>query len=166
MSEQQRALTNNPRLRAWLQEQEAAFPQWAASHPGVWDFSVDSVDRLQKVIRGEFSSYENITAVQHTPAVTVPAWYLGEVCVRAGAVWKGDPAVPPGAEAWQGIGVGVPGDPFDDPDYESLYEDDDYLPAAVPVSELGGMFVKRPEWQLRSIVTEFDTWRRGTTGDV
>jgi hypothetical protein len=164
MSEQQ--WTDHPRLWAWLQEQEEAFPQWADSHPGVWDFSPDSVDRLGAVLRSEFSSWEDIRAAQHTPQVTVPAWYLGEVCVRAGAVWKYNPDSPAESDAWEGPFVGVPGDPMEDPDHEDLYEDDDYLPAAIPVAELRGMFAKSPQWRLRSVVEEFDEWRLGTADGV
>ncbi|MFI6683958.1 hypothetical protein [Streptomyces sp. NPDC050485] len=164
MSEQQ--WTDHPRLRAWLREQEAAFPRWAASHPGVWDFSADSVDELERVIRAEFAAgeWEEVRAARRTPQVTVPAWYFGEVCVRAGAVWKVNPAAPTDPDAWDGPFVGVPGDPMEDPDHEDLYEDDDYLPASVPVPELRDMFLKSPPWRLRNVVEEFEEWRRGAGG--
>ncbi|WNM30658.1 hypothetical protein RKE30_09685 [Streptomyces sp. Li-HN-5-11] len=160
MSEQQ--WTDHPRLRAWLREQEAGFEGWAASHPGTWDFSPGSLDGLEAVVRAQFSSWEEARAAQRTAQVTVPAWYFGEVCVRAGAVWKVNPSAVPDPE-WEGPFVGVPGDPMEDPDHEDLYEDDDYLPAAVPVAELRDIFLKDPPWRLRSIVEEFEAWRRGST---
>ncbi len=144
--------TDHPRLSEWLQDQEEAFPGWARAHPGVWDFSVDSVDRLQAVVKAEFSSWDDVHASRRTPAVTVPAWYLGEVCVRAGALWKHNPAVP--SDAWESPFVGVPDDPMEDPDYEDRYEGD-YFPASVPVDELRGMFMKPREWHLRSVVEAF-----------
>jgi hypothetical protein len=158
------ALGDNPRLRAWLQKQEEAFPQWAAAHPGLWDFSPDSIDRLQEVLTEEFTPDENIEAARYAPAVTVPAWYLGETCIRAGAVWKYSPNEPvePTAAA-QNPDVGVPGDPWDDPDYQN-FVDDEYLPSAFLVNELCSMFVRGPDWRLRSIVEQFDTWRRNTDG--
>jgi hypothetical protein len=164
MSEQ--SWTDHPRLRAWLEKQETQFPQWAASHPGVWDFSVDSVDRLETVIRTDFSSWEELRAAQGTPRVTVPAWYLGAVCVRAGAVWKYNPDSPTDADGWEGPAVGVPGDPMEDPEHEDFYEDDDYRPAAIPVAELRGIFVKSPPWRLRNVVAEFEEWRRSGASDA
>ncbi|MFG2721388.1 hypothetical protein ACGFW5_24280 [Streptomyces sp. NPDC048416] len=153
--------TDHPRLRRWLAEQEAAFGEWAVSHPGEWDFSVASVDALERAVRRDFapSGWEGVRAAQHTSLVIAPAWYFGEVCVRAGAVWKVNPATD--FSTWDGPFVGVPDDPMEDPDHEDLYEDDDYLPASVPVTELRGMFLKDPPWQLRDVVGEFETWRRG-----
>ncbi|MFI6055825.1 hypothetical protein ACIBCO_37830 [Streptomyces violascens] len=164
MSEHQ--WTDHPRLRTWLSEQEAAFAQWAKSHPGTWDFSTSSIDALERAVRADFASsesseWEDVRAAQHTPRVTAPAWYLGEVCVRAGAVWKVNPAAPMDPETWEGPFVGVPDDPMEDPDHEDLYEDEDYRPAAVPVAELRGMFLKSPPWRLRDVVGEFEGWGRG-----
>ncbi|MEU9197539.1 hypothetical protein [Streptomyces hundungensis] len=162
MSEQQ--WTDHPRLGAWLAEQEAAFGQWAASHPGDWDFSTASVDALERAVRADFAActWEDVRAAQHTPRLTAPAWYLGEVCVRAGAVWKVNPASD--FSAWDGPFVGVPGDPMENPDHEELYEDDDYYPAAVPVPELRDMFLKDPPWRLRDVVAEFEEWAGGGEG--
>lgn len=159
MSEQQ--WTDHPRLHAWLRQQEAAFPAWSAAHPGVWDFSPESVDRLEAVVRARFGTAAQVRAARQTPEVTVPAWYLGEVCVRAGAVWKHNPDAPDDPEVWEGPFVGVPGDPMEDADHEDLYEDEDYRPAAVPVAELRGMFAKDADWRLRNVVDEFAEWARG-----
>ncbi|GGY56743.1 hypothetical protein [Streptomyces xanthochromogenes] len=164
MSELDRQWTDHPRLGAWLAEQEAAFGEWAASHPGDWDFSAASVDALERAVRADFAgaAWEDVRAAQHSPRVTAPAWYLGEVCVRAGAVWKVNPAADFEAGAWEGPFVGVPGDPMEDPDHEDLYEDDDYYPASVPVPELRDMFLKDPgAWRLRDVVGEFEEWGRG-----
>ncbi|CAM5256216.1 hypothetical protein [Streptomyces sp. SID1034] len=164
MSELDRQWTDHPRLGAWLAEQEAAFGEWAASHPGDWDFSAASVDALERAVRADFAgaAWEDVRAAQDTPRLTAPAWYLGEVCVRAGAVWKVNPAADFEAGAWEGPFVGVPGDPMEDPDHEDLYEDDDYYPASVPVPELRDMFLKDPgAWRLRDVVGEFEEWGRG-----
>src|SRR5512141_1645831 len=98
--------TDHPRLRAWLREREEAFPRWAAAHPGVWDFSPESVDRLQEVLDAEFTSIDQIYDVRTSLAVTVPAWYLGEVCVRLGASWKHTYVSPIDADDWQGPFLG------------------------------------------------------------
>ena len=157
-------VSDNPRLRAWLHEQEAGFPQWAAAHPGDWDFSVASLDRLQTALQADFSSDEEARAALRTPAMTVPAWYFGEVCVRAGAVWKyhpeplDDPDDPYDPELDLGPRIGVPGDPRDDPDYEDPYED--YVPVALPVYKLYETVPDDPEGHLRGYAEEFETWRR------
>ncbi|WP_205530611.1 hypothetical protein [Streptomyces sp. MBT27] len=163
MSERDQQWTEHPRLGAWLAEQEAAFGEWAAAHPGQWDFSASSVDALERAVRADFAgaAWEDVRAAQDTPRLTAPAWYLGEVCVRAGAVWKVNPAADFEAGAWDGPFVGVPGDPMEDPDHEDLYEDDDYCPASVPVPELRDMFLKDPPWRLRDVVGEFEEWGRG-----
>ncbi|MFG3286586.1 hypothetical protein [Streptomyces sp. NPDC048111] len=156
MSEQQ--WTDHPRLGAWLAEQEAAFGEWAAAHPGPWDFTPSSLDALERAVRADFAEreWEDVRAAQDTPRVAAPAWYLGEVCVRAGAVWKVNPTTD--FTAWDGPFVGVPGDPMEDPDHEDLYEDDDYWPAAVPVPEIRDMFLKEAPWRLRNVVAEFEEW--------
>ncbi|MFE9412552.1 hypothetical protein ACFYN0_27725 [Streptomyces sp. NPDC006704] len=155
--------TEHPRLSAWLVEQEAAFGVWAASHPGRWDFSVASLDALEAAVRGDFAGaeWEEVRAARHAPRVTAPAWYLGEVCVRAagaagaaGVVWKVNPATD--FTAWEGPFVGVRGDPMEDPEHEDLYEDADYLPAVVPVAEMCAMFLKGASWRLRCVVGEFE----------
>ncbi|MFB7747359.1 hypothetical protein [Streptomyces sp. NPDC056132] len=162
--DRQRQWTDHPRLGAWLAEQEAAFGEWAASHPGDWDFSASSIDALERAVRADFAgaAWEDVRAAQHTPALTAPAWYLGEVCVRAGAVWKVNPATDFDSGTWDGPFVGVPGDPMENPDHEDLYEDEDYYPASVPVPELRAMFAKDPgAWRLRDVVTEFEEWAGG-----
>ncbi|MET9366012.1 hypothetical protein ABZX93_34640 [Streptomyces sp. NPDC006632] len=169
MSEQRHPdWTDHPRLRAWLAEQEAAFGEWAASHPGEWDFSPASVDALESAVRADFAGaeWEEVRALQHTPRVTAPAWYFGEVCVRAaGAVWKVNPASDFG-DGWEGPFVGTPDDPMEDPDHEDLYEDDDYRPASVPVAEMCGVFLKGEPWRLREVVEGFEEWARGRGADV
>ncbi|MEV8527530.1 hypothetical protein AB0451_25825 [Streptomyces sp. NPDC052000] len=163
MSELEQQWTDHPRLSAWLAQQKAAFGDWAAAHPGDWDFSVDSIDALEAAVRADFGgvAWEDVRAAQHAPRLTVPAWYFGEVCVRAGAVWKVNPATDFEVGQWDGPFVGVAGDPMEDPDHEDLYEDDDYYPASVPVPELRDMFLKDPDaWRLRDVVAEFEEWGR------
>jgi hypothetical protein len=63
----------------------ARFPGWAATHPGPWDFSLESVDTLETLLRATF-------VPDTDPRVELPAWYLGEVIAGAkGGEWFYDP---------------------------------------------------------------------------
>jgi hypothetical protein len=67
-------------LEKWLEQQRAAFPAWAEQRVGPpWDFTVDSLPRLEALIRDAFTSPAEARAVMDTALVAVAAWYLGEV---------------------------------------------------------------------------------------
>lgn len=72
--------SDSAHLRGWLAERRAAFPGWARRYPEVrWDFSPESLDALETVLRREVRSPEAL----HDPAARAfrdgAAWYLGEV---------------------------------------------------------------------------------------
>jgi hypothetical protein len=74
--------TANPRLKEWTAARQAAFEEWAAETGGEWDFTMESVDRLEALIRDRFASSSEVEAAQDTPFVQGAYWYLGEVFVR------------------------------------------------------------------------------------
>jgi len=139
--------TDNPQLREWLGAQEAAFPAWAAATGQDWDFSPASVDRLEELVRGAYAGYDEIAAAEGTPAVTVPAWYFGEVHNRHyGTRWERRPGE---GDARPFVRV-----PFKEPE-EDLYGDEPYVPATDPVVELTALFLRGPDNHLRDSFTQF-----------
>ncbi|MEV5880330.1 hypothetical protein AB0L75_40310 [Streptomyces sp. NPDC052101] len=88
--------TGNPLLKQWLSERQDAFELWAAQAGGSWDFTMESVDRLEALIRSLFSSSGEIEAAQDTAFVQGAHWYLGEVFARAhGMEWQQRPGGDP-----------------------------------------------------------------------
>ncbi|WP_225801000.1 hypothetical protein [Streptomyces sp. NK15101] len=93
---------DNPRLAAWLGEQEGRFEDWSRDHGGGWDFGERSLDRLEAVIREHITSVDDLFAHEHTPLVQVACWYVGEVHRRAaGTEWRMDPD-PADSHPWSG----------------------------------------------------------------
>ncbi|MER5963963.1 hypothetical protein [Streptomyces sp. NPDC002057] len=90
----------DPWLTGRLREREEAFPAWAAAAPaaGPWDFSLDSLDRLEDLVRGRYATTEAFDADLDGAFLTGAVWYLGEVVRRHGdSVWL-HWAEDPGAE--------------------------------------------------------------------
>lgn len=88
--------TANPRLKEWTAARQAAFEEWAAETGGEWDFTMESVDRLEALIRDRFASSSEVEAAQDTPFVQGAYWYLGEVFVRVHQLeWQQRPGAPP-----------------------------------------------------------------------
>ncbi|MFH8573194.1 hypothetical protein [Streptomyces sp. NPDC017993] len=86
---------HNPVLEKWLEQQRTGFPAWAKERAGrrPWDFTVDSLPRLEALIRDAFDSPAQARKVMDTPLVAVAAWYLGEVHNRAfGTQWQLHPS--------------------------------------------------------------------------
>ncbi|MDG4809523.1 hypothetical protein O7634_22475 [Micromonospora sp. WMMD1120] len=75
---------DNPRLNAWLAAQRRAFPAWSRQSGQAWDFTVTSVDRLERLLRARFTGWDDLLSAEEAeqPAVLVPGWYLGEVLNR------------------------------------------------------------------------------------
>jgi hypothetical protein len=140
---------DNPRLNRWLERQRADFPAWAQETGQHWDFTVESLDRLEELLRKRFASWEEVHAAQDDPAVAVPAWYLGEVQNRHyGTSWYCNPVIPdhPDQE----------GRPFvQAPAGEEGQYEDDIPPLCNPFSEIRGLFVRSPDEHLRDIVTQY-----------
>lgn len=92
---------DNPRLNAWIAAQAASFDMCSPFDMGGWDCSIESLDQLEDLLRGRFTSYEDIKAARDSQLVTLAAWYLGEVHIRHhGAQWQCQPEPdPPGPRA-------------------------------------------------------------------
>jgi len=78
-------------LTAWLARQDSGFPAWAAAYgPGLdWDFSVDSLDQLEEVLRRSVASATDLTDGGHRYFSDGASWYLGEVLRRGlGGFWE------------------------------------------------------------------------------
>ena len=52
----------NPRLNTWLERQRADFPAWARETGQQWDFTVESLDRLEELLRKRFAGWEELHA--------------------------------------------------------------------------------------------------------
>jgi hypothetical protein len=144
---------DNPRLNAWRAAQEAAFEACAHENRGAWDFTPDSVDRLEDVIRGRFSTWDELSDAEDSPLLSLASWYLGEVQVRHyGAIWQWcpTPAQPP--NPWDKPFVTLPTPTVD---ADQLYEDEDYVPGCTPISELRALFARGPEHRLRDVLTRY-----------
>lgn len=74
-------------------EREAAFAAWVARYApdGDWDFSPDSLDALEQVVRREAPSVAELTDPARRDLLAGASWYLGEVLRRGlGGQWERD----------------------------------------------------------------------------
>ncbi|QEV53688.1 hypothetical protein CP981_20325 [Streptomyces platensis] len=53
-----RLRSDNSVLNAWLTIQHSEFPAWAEQTPGTWDFSLDSLARVEDLIRSRYATVE------------------------------------------------------------------------------------------------------------
>ncbi|WP_240508910.1 hypothetical protein [Streptomyces agglomeratus] len=87
-----KAHADNPRLAAWLAEQQGRFDDWNSRHGGGWDFSEHSLDRIEALVRERVASVDDLFTDEHTPMMQVACWYVGEVHNRTrGTQWRTDP---------------------------------------------------------------------------
>lgn len=75
----------SPVLNSWLMKWQNEFPSWAQRHPGEWDFSAESMDRLDELILGRVSDAASFAAAENRDLVEGACWYLGEGLIRRGA---------------------------------------------------------------------------------
>lgn len=86
-------------LSAWLAERSKAFPEWAKAtgEEQRWDFSPDSLDALEDLVRRTFADQAQVTGAKSGAFVQGAVWYIGEViCRTTGAVWRYEPFAPGG----------------------------------------------------------------------
>ncbi|GAA0698991.1 hypothetical protein GCM10010193_62300 [Kitasatospora atroaurantiaca] len=87
-----------PELLAWLDERSAGFARWAeeTGTPQRWDFSPESLDALEDLVREVFADEEEVLAAKGSPFVHGATWYIGEVIRRSGerVAWGYDPTPP------------------------------------------------------------------------
>ncbi|HEY9294415.1 MAG TPA: hypothetical protein VIP98_24295, partial [Microlunatus sp.] len=74
----------DPWLRDWLEVRKRSHPDWSAQFgdSDAWDFSVDSLDRLERRLLERFESVQELLAVDNSELAEGATWYLGEVAVR------------------------------------------------------------------------------------
>ncbi|MET8152194.1 hypothetical protein ACIBSW_18135 [Actinoplanes sp. NPDC049668] len=145
---------DNPRLNDWLAIQQAAFPAWSRETGQEWDFTVDSLDRLERLLRERFAGRDDLVAAEEAeqPAVMVPGWYLGEVLNRNyGTAWHRSPVEPTHPHQPKTPFVQLPEDPA------AEYEDEeDRPPVCNPFTEFRGLFVRGPGERLRYAVDRYE----------
>ncbi|MEV0650785.1 hypothetical protein AB0I28_36575 [Phytomonospora sp. NPDC050363] len=81
-------------LARWLADRAAAFGDWTAAYSpdGNWDFSPDSLTRLQELVRRETPTKEELKDPANRVFRDGAAWYLGEVLRRnVGGRWNLNP---------------------------------------------------------------------------
>ncbi|SIM69830.1 hypothetical protein [Micromonospora cremea] len=145
---------DNPRLNTWLAAQQTAFPVWSRETGQAWDVTVDSLDRLEQLLRERFASRDDLLAAEEAeqPAVMVPGWYLGEVLNRnCGTVWHRNPVEPTHPDQPKTPFVQLPENPG------AEYEDEDDLPLVCnPFTEIRGLLVRGPSYHLRQVVNRYE----------
>ncbi|GFE15562.1 hypothetical protein Sgleb_36090 [Streptomyces glebosus] len=129
--------SNNSVLNAWLTIQHAEFPAWAEQAPGTWDFSLDSLVRLEDLIRSRYASVEQAHQDEGGDFLQTASWYVGEVHNRYfGTGWQFHPDSTEIPGAWPFVTV-----PFDRlfefPDEDGI--DPDGRPFYTPVKRLCGI---------------------------
>lgn len=137
LRELDRLRSDNPVLNAWLEIQHAEFPGWAERHPGRWDFSVDSLARVEELVRSTYSSSAQAHAEEGGDFLQTAAWYVGEVHNRHfGTVWQYHPDSAEDPGEWPFVIV-----PFERleefPDEDGI--EPDGRPAYSPVNRLCGV---------------------------
>jgi hypothetical protein len=148
--------TDNPRLNTWLAAQQQAFADWSQETGQPWDFTVDSLDRLEQFLRERFAGWDDLLVAEEAeqPAVMVPGWYLGEVLNRNyGTVWHRNPVEPTHPDQPRTPFVQLPEDPG--AEYEDK-DEDDIPPVCNPFTEIRGLFVRGPGEHLRDAVTRYE----------
>jgi hypothetical protein len=78
-------------LAQWLAKREATVPGWVSAYGdlGAWDFSPESLDLLESLVRGVVVSLDDLTDPANRELLQGAAWYLGEVMIRTkGGEWE------------------------------------------------------------------------------
>ncbi|WP_187363776.1 hypothetical protein [Streptomyces piniterrae] len=75
------------RLAEWLQARAAGFEEWARetgrAETESWDFSPESLDTLEELVRGRYGSEEELNEEREGLFVQGAVWYIGEVIRRS-----------------------------------------------------------------------------------
>ncbi|WP_407287259.1 hypothetical protein [Streptomyces sp. BP-8] len=71
--------SENDVLPLWLREQQSRFSAWVHEVGGLWDFSPESLDRLEAAVRERFTLLEEFREQEDDAFLQVASWYLGEV---------------------------------------------------------------------------------------
>ncbi|WP_141720997.1 hypothetical protein [Streptomyces sp. Ncost-T10-10d] len=136
----------HPDLPAWLTERVQSFEHWAEATgtPETWDFSPQSLDTLEGLIRSRCNGDTESLAARRDAFLQGACWYIGEVVCRAqGAVWKFEPFAVKGAELPSLFGEADPSGVVDDPCVGVPGEDTEE--AIYPMGAVHGLFSTEDE---------------------
>ncbi|MCV7287757.1 hypothetical protein H7J87_20745 [Mycolicibacterium wolinskyi] len=71
----------------WAQRQESAFEEWVAQYGSddtqLWDFGLDSLDRLTYILFNYFPTQAHLDDARNAEFVDGAVWYLGEIVRRS-----------------------------------------------------------------------------------
>jgi hypothetical protein len=158
---------DNPVLADWLHTQQQAFAAWAHTHRerGPWNFTLDSLPRLEALIRSTFTTFEQADALMDTPQVAVPAWYLGEVHNRVfGTQWQFHPGFADDNPLDHRPHVTLPWDRRDDFYYtDPEHIEDDARPIYSPTSVICNLPRRPPAEGLLEHIDDY--WQPGNCDD-
>ncbi|MER5216554.1 hypothetical protein ABT063_39970 [Streptomyces sp. NPDC002838] len=99
-------------LQTWLEERANSFDAWAeeTGMPGRWDFTPESLDVLEDLVRSRYGSEEAVRAGRTDPFLQGAVWYVGETACRAKKlVWHYWPFAPARSPLPDLFGAGQPG---------------------------------------------------------
>ncbi|MGH3647518.1 MAG: hypothetical protein ACRDTM_10130 [Micromonosporaceae bacterium] len=145
----------------WLATREAGFAGWVTEsgrEADTWDFSEDSLDALESLVRQRIPTLEAIDEPANTDFVQGAVWYFGEVAVRhKGATWW---YVPDDADSG---GYEASGNPWVGEPYVMQPGDDGHV--GMPVAELEAPPAGRGAWGAAPTfrVLPLTCLRRGST---
>ncbi|MEU0371035.1 hypothetical protein ABZ070_12375 [Streptomyces sp. NPDC006283] len=138
LAELDRIRSGNPVLDAWLQIQQREFPAWAQDRDGDWDFTPDSHENMETLVRSRCTSSDQAWQERGSDFLQAAAWYVGEVHNRVcGTQWQYHPdSATADPTVWPFVTV-----PFD---RVFGFEDEDGIesdarPLYTPVSRLCGI---------------------------
>jgi len=93
-------------LIGWLAEREAAFPRWIADYAGgsgTWDFSPESLDTLEALVRSTIPSFDDLAKPEYADFAQGAAWYFGQVMhLVMGGQWCYNPGEIDRLNPWRG----------------------------------------------------------------
>ncbi|MEU0497961.1 hypothetical protein [Mycobacterium sp. NPDC006124] len=76
-------LPPSPVLDEWLVRRREHFPHWAASYPGPWDFSSETVEALSELVFRLTPTVDAFEDPVNAEFSETASWYYGEVLCRA-----------------------------------------------------------------------------------
>lgn len=71
-------LPRSPELDAWLDQRRHAFPRWAQTYGGGWDFTADTIDALAELVFRVTPTVDALLDPANADFAEGAGWYLGE----------------------------------------------------------------------------------------
>ncbi|MFB8181031.1 hypothetical protein ACFC8N_34385 [Streptomyces sp. NPDC055966] len=157
---------DNPHLNAWLDAAGADFTALAEQAGGSWDFSPDSLPRLEHLVLDRYATWEEQYEDRRGPFLCAVGWYVGEVLVRHhGAVWVWPPDTPCPSPDRSCPAVTYPYDHLTDREAEAVAASEEdgesLLPTVDPHHIVGTLY--RANSHLSVALEHFEDWRDDLT---